>query len=263
MTAVPHTYGRDVDGIDPLYPNVIVCNALEVSSENYLDAFNPTLYDGASIAILMLAPPDGDTEPWDNDEGVFQGLYHPTTTSLSDRDTGLDPINDYVLSIYNPYASPLQQLAVNIKVDTDELEIVHTNDGSHDSSVIIANPDPPVAGQPYKARVRWKVGTYDAGTDVVSPDGYVRVYINSVLVYEVTDISLRLNRQPISYDWTERLCFQLGTGFLGALDYFTIGKPFPPEEEDVEVDLEDEELGFEFDPHDRQAVGLVWVEIHL
>jgi hypothetical protein len=80
----------------------------------------------------------------------------------------------------------------------------------------------PVAGEEYKVRLGWQCGTYDSGSNTHAADGFMKVWINDVLIYHAEDISLHLTKTSVPVNMVDSVQFGY-FGLLGPMSSFTIG----------------------------------------
>jgi len=266
-----YRYDLDDDGPDSLYPYMFSAEGVYLNGDGYLDknpAYTGPFEDYQSAGIWVKGMGSLDTDGvigvggfWNADKGCIEVTYIPTTTSLGEHSGGnYDPL----LALVDPLG--LGVLRVDIDLGADEI-IVHYQCEGPDVDATIPDVTMPVAGEPYVVRMEWQCGTMDLVEEVTAADGFIRVWINDILIYEAVDVTLFV-RYPNTYmDSLPNLADGATFGYAGLLgplvDFHIEDTLCVVVEDDVETDLEDEELEFEFDASEKQTIGLIWVDAFL
>jgi hypothetical protein len=119
----------------------------------------------------------------------------------------------------------VESIGVRVNLEDQTITIRHNNEGEHDYSVVVTGAVMPVAGQVYKVRLEWQCGTFEPVSEITSPDGFARLYINDELMYEAIEISLFLGYPWVYNVSPPNLVYGVSFGYaglLGPLDHFTV-----------------------------------------
>ena len=218
------TYNRPVHGVDPLYPYIRGAEEATIRAGmlDYQD-----FVEDYSVCGVWIKGPGGSSGGgagdysgagfWDGDQGCIECTYHPTTDSL-------DPDNNVycpLIQVASPTGVP-NLVGVACDLDGGFLEATHRTE-AYPAGVTeqIDGAPMPVAGEEYKVRLGWQCGTYDSGGNTHAADGFMRVWINDVLIYEALDISLHMTKSSNPVNMIDSVQFGY-FGLLGPMEYFTI-----------------------------------------
>ncbi len=248
-----YRYDRADEGDDPLYPFMESAEGVYINPAGNLDK-NPAHtgpfqdYQSAGVHVNNMGTLDinGAVGPggyWDADRAGIEVTYIPTAAALAENGgTNYCPL----LSLFGT------ALGVAIDLSTGDVDITYEVEGSV-VNLTLTPPAAPAAGVPFTVRMEWQCGTMDLGTEITAADGWVRVYINDVLLHEALNVAMFV-AYPNSPMSVPNLA-NGGTfgyfGLLGELDTFTITN-----EDAAAADPE-------IDALQVGQVALVWVEAYL
>lgn len=221
-------YDRNTDGVDPLYPYIRASELVKIVSgrldhdpaaagvfETYQQA--GVWIKGAGALTGGGSGMHGGSGFWDGTSGCVECTYHPTTASLAEAGDG--GVHAPLIVIASPNAGI--RLGVDAAIDDQFLTMYHVNDGSHAYDVNVTGAPMPEAGESYTVRLGWTCGTYDEDLGTAAADGNVKLWINDVLIYEATNISLLLSSSTIPGNRIDSVLFGF-YGLLGPQSDFTI-----------------------------------------
>lgn len=225
-----YAYNRPTDGVDPLYPNLRGSEGVFIDGNGRLDTdpaftgeFETHQQAGwwiKSAGALSGGGPGGYAGPgfWNGTVGWIEALYYPTTESLTELTEPF--VTAPMIQVTDPFAA-FPFVGVDAQLDDAFIIVRHQNEGSHANEVTVTGATMPVAGEPYLVRLQWQCGTWDTDLLQAAADGYVRVYINEVLIYEATNISLYFAPLTVPANLIDGVLFGY-FGLLGPLASFTI-----------------------------------------
>ena len=217
------------DPVDPVYPEIASSETVTVATgagpngENVLDV-NPAQPDYVLSGLVVggfgsIVDPAGGPSWWDATQGCVSVSYKWTTAAWNQ-------------ATYNPllaigrslYTSDLGfELDANI-LDSGNGDFVLGYQTGTDPSVAFGDWNTIEAyhftrtateNQWQNFEVRWKAGTINGAT--VAPDGWLRVYWNGTLIYNVTEVALLPSTQ---FNAPGGLANQLRTIWLGYYGIF-------------------------------------------
>lgn len=225
-----YAYNRPTDGVDPLYPNLRGSEGVFIDGNGRLDTdpaftgeFETHQQAGwwiKSAGAMSGGGPGGYAGPgfWNGTVGWIEALYYPTTESLTELTEPF--VTAPMIQVTDPFAA-FPFVGVDAQLDDAFIIVRHQNEGSHANEVTVTGATMPVAGEPYLVRLQWQCGTWDTDLLQAAADGYVRVYINEVLIYEATNISLYFAPLTVPANLIDGVLFGY-FGLLGPLASFTI-----------------------------------------
>lgn len=202
FTSMAH-YDRSAHGVDPLYPEIREAEDVTVDAGHLTWVETGSLYDWQLAGIALNGFPT-----FNGEGGQIICDYTPTIDSL-------DEPNDYdPLIVVNPgNAGTLGAIQWYWDRVDGEFEIQILSWLGPPGDIFTTVPYNFVAGTTYNLRVCWRCGTHAPDFSTMDPDGYVRLYVNDVLVFEVTDYYLSIGINNMVTDvWFGH------TGLLGHLD---------------------------------------------
>ena len=228
------------EGIDPLYPNVEEAWSVTVTGGQLVSTVSN---EDSSIVIskmgnLMMdegAPAPEELGFWDASAGSVEFTWTPTADHVSEYALLLALLSDWDWLLSLEYDDGVYGLYTDLYWT-----------GSWWTEIFTA---PAVADVPITFKVSWKCSTLNALYLGWEPayDGYLKVYIDGVAVYEAIDIQFWLSN-TIPQNILNGLQFGSGDWF-GALDNISLNicAPYEPAPEPF------------FDP-DEAPIGLTWIE---
>jgi hypothetical protein len=209
-----NVFERDVEGADPLYPEIHVAEGCTISGGKVV--WNGTHGNHQTTGLTMRGFPT-----FDGSEGSITATYTPNADCLPG---GSDELS-YVPLIF----------VMNTEfVETFWLEIYETGGdwfyslgrrifgGFTNDYVDVEVTTPFVADTPYTFKVAWKCGTPSGGPPYtsVAADGYLRFYVNDVLVGEFTDVGIWIDENTnneVYHVFFATDYYGSGGGLFGAL----------------------------------------------
>lgn len=178
-----NTYTRATDGPDALYPEIEYAETVTVSGGK-LDWNGVNNYQTSGLMLK-------DFPTFDGTVGSIQATYRPNSTSMGV--TYFAPLI-YVISSTGGGGERVIQLAASAVTGPGApFTLDFTAFGWGASNYTANNPFTFAADTDYVVKVCWKTGTVTGDFVDVAADGYVRVYINDVLVYEVVDFAFYID----------------------------------------------------------------------
>jgi hypothetical protein len=218
------------DPIDPVYPEILgsrdvtVVSGAGPSSENVLD-LHPAArwgYQAAWVGLGGFGPisdPAGGPSSWDASEGCVSASFKWTTvgwdlpmTYASSRFLAIGQSDAQLL--FGANRADTERGTFNLTYSTWTVEY----DPPYLNHIVDTYPFTRAATENvwHAIEMRWKLGTTDAAARVAS-DGWVRVYVNGTLIYNVENIPLVVHdnaNAPAGKPNLLRYAF-LGGGLLG------------------------------------------------
>lgn len=165
-------YDRDAEGADPLYPEIMNAEAVTISGGKLDWSGTYSDYQGAGIAL-------NGFPTFVAERGYIEATYRPNATSLASTPY-------HVVVATRVLGS--NSIAVFWDGSVNEFDIYVYGWGFGNTHT--AQPAYTfVAGVDYTVRIEWQCGTHDVGFSTVAADGYVRIYVNDVLIDEVTNFA--------------------------------------------------------------------------
>jgi hypothetical protein len=211
------------DGPDSLYPEIAASETVTVTQgagpdgENVLDR-SPALPDYGVSGIVLggfgaIADGNGGPSWWDASEGCVSVTYNWTSDAFDQN--VYSPLLVLARDAYY-FTAGLELIAerptndpnnwtLNLGYFTDGAGWVTTN--SH------AFTRPSTENQWHKFEVRWKAGTFDGQN--AAADGWIHVYWNGVLVYNINNVSLLLSEPQGAPNQQPNLLRTAWLGFYG------------------------------------------------
>jgi hypothetical protein len=170
-------YVRATHGVDPLYPDINRAENVDVSG-GMLIADTPDTVGGIWIKGFGSLNGGGSGNYgaagfFDAAKGVIKARYRPTTASLA------AVVFAPLFTLYDPTATGSGWLS--LAYSPGQLQI---DGGGSGGSWTYTFPYTFIAGVDYYCEMYWKCGT---------TDGYVKIYINHVLVYEQINIDVKMS----------------------------------------------------------------------
>jgi len=172
-------FDRAIEGADPLYPEVKYSDLLTISGGRLTwDGTGPFFWSGTSLVLQGFASFDGTV-------GSITATHRPDSVALAN--------NTYAILLHLESTGGGGEI-LELAVDGTGPWTLRTHIlGTYDGEIDVSDSFAPVADTDYTIKVCWKTGTVVGDFDDVLADGYVRVYVNGVLVRDLSDISFYIN----------------------------------------------------------------------
>jgi hypothetical protein len=152
---------------------------------------------------------------YNGDVGYFEVSYAVSTASLAAA--AYAPI----LALHSSPANLGYPLQVNYDHGPGEVYLEYWQKGAANGYETIAYPL--TAGQTYVFRAQWQCGTVGATFADITADGFVRLYINDVLVHDASNVKFYTENVNVAPLVNKIGGFFIGFyGLLGDVDYFIL-----------------------------------------
>lgn len=207
-----NVYERSVNGTDSLYPEVVLAEAVTISSGR-LD-WNGTYGDYQIAGVVLEGMGSLSGGFWNASRGFVECTYYPNSTSLGN--------SSYIALMWLTHETAgTEFLSWYYDNDISEYQIYYQTDeafpnGDHFESFTATNP---AADTPITYKMCWRCGTWNGSSH--ASDGWLRLYINNSLAWSVEDIPFMLQYDTPTSDLIEAVAFGYA-GLLGALDNISI-----------------------------------------
>jgi hypothetical protein len=217
------TYERAVDGPDALYPEIKYAESVTITAGK-LD-WNGTFgnYQTSGIMLKDFATFDGAT-------GSISATYRPNSTSMGVMFTA--PLI-YVISSTGFGGERVLQLEANAVTGPGAPFTLDFTAFGWSGNYTVSDAFTFAADTDYTFKICWKTGTVTGDFVSVAADGYVRVYVNDVLVYEHTDFAFYIdylnNNHVTKVAFGQDTDNDDGAGLFGTLDNIVFSDSACPE----------------------------------
>ncbi len=211
-------YDRGANGVDPLYPEMWTADYVTVSGGQLVKTGAVAGWDGVGI-VLKFSGRDGQ-------QGSIKVRFTPNSSVMQSTSPGL-----FYIPLIEIFAN---NAARNLTFALDpagsrgqpfnwDLQARNRNTNAQDSSGTGLAAPTFVAGQEYEFKVCWKCGTYNGVT--TANDGYVRWYLDGVLIHELTDFPFvveALNANALTFVGLAADTVNSGGGLFGTMGAVTV-----------------------------------------
>lgn len=209
-----YAYDRVPDGTDPLYPEMWAATDVNVSGGRVVWG-GVGNYDAAGCVFRDLS--------FDGTEGYIEVEYTPNSDVLANSGDGLFYVNlirtHPLLGFPTMYWGMTPQGSQGAPFDWD-IGVLDFNTDNYDATYTAAAPTF-VAGTPYIFKMSWKCGTPTGSPfSSVADDGFVRFYLDGVLVYEITGYAVFIDdaqANAVGYVGLPSDVTNEGTGLFGSM----------------------------------------------
>ncbi len=206
-------YRRDVDGVDPTYPEIYMAEGVTVSGGKVVKHATYSADHGVSGIVFENFP------AFNGAVGSISVKYTPNATVLS-ATTGLFYV-PLIMVFGTGSTHKMIVFALNGARGapfTWDIQARNRNTNVMNDAFFGTAAQTFVAGTEYEFKVCWKCGTFD-GTTTAS-DGYAKFYVNDALVHEILNFPMTVHpgdNNFVNYVGLGADVIQGGGGLFGAM----------------------------------------------
>lgn len=168
------------DGADPLYPFMLSAEGVTINGSGKLD-WKGVHGDYQTSGVWLRGFGPLALGYWDASKGSVQSTYRPNATAIAAMSYA--PLIDF------PRHGGVGPEPLLIDADID-IAAIHIEAGGWTEDIDEDVPFTFAADTDYTIKACWKCGTVVGDFDDVLADGYLRVFVNNVLILERTDFAL-------------------------------------------------------------------------